>query len=397
MNARTLTDLVTEELAAIGAPFDRRPDRPARTTQWCSKLPGFGTRCYASGHKTYVVQAAMGGRTRTVTIADCRVITEANARGIARRVLLRVQTGENPAEARVKTKAVPIFAKFLDRYWASAVAGWKASTLDRNRYYRNHLDAAFPRRHLDKISPGDVRRWFAKVTRTAGPAAANRTFELMLSLFRKAEEWGELPSGSNPCQGIKRNKLRKHECLLSVEELARLGQALEQEAQICPQEVAALRLIILTGCRKSEICHLTWDEVRGRRLLLHDAKTGPRTVWLGREAQSVLKRIERHPMRDEVFWTEGGRLAIKRLDACYWRVRAAAGLDHVRLHDLRHNFASHAATMSETLPMIALLLGHADIKMTARYAHLDDAPVMEACEAIGAALRMVVAPGCPEN
>jgi hypothetical protein len=84
---------------------------------------GFGTRCYASGHKTYVVQAAMGGRTRTVTIADCRVITEANARGIARRVLLRVQTGENPAEARVKTKAVPVFAKFLDRYWASA---WQA-------------------------------------------------------------------------------------------------------------------------------------------------------------------------------------------------------------------------------------------------------------------------------
>jgi integrase len=95
-----------------------------------------------------------------------------------------------------------------------------------------------------------------------------------------------------------------HECLLSVEELARLGQA---GTSPNPQEVAALRLIILTGCRKSEICHLTWDEVRGRRLLLHDAKTGPRTVWLGREAQSILKRIERHPMRDEVFWTEGGR------------------------------------------------------------------------------------------
>lgn len=392
MNARTLTDLVIEELAVIGAPFDRAPDRPARTTQWSARLPGFGTRCYTSGRKTYVVQAAMGGRTRTVTIADSRVISEANARAIARRVLLRVQTGENPAEVRVKTKVIPLFAKFLDRYWAGAEAGWKASTLDRNRYYRKHLDAAFPRRHLDQINPGDIRRWFAKVTSTAGPAAANRVFELMLSLFRKAEEWGELPSGSNPCQGIKRNKLRKHECLLSAEELARLGLALDQEAQVCPMEVAALRLLILTGCRKSEICHLTWDEVRGRRLLLHDAKTGPRTVWLGSEAQAIVKGIERNPLRDEVFLNDDKRLTIPQLDGCYYRVRSVAGLDHVRLHDLRHNFASHAASMSETLPMIAKLLGHADVKMTARYAHLDDAPVMEACEAIGTALSMVVAP-----
>lgn len=97
-------------------------------------------------------------------------------------------------------------------------------------------------------------------------------------------------------------------------------------------------------------------------------------------------------MHDEVFWTESGRLKINQLDSCYYRVRSAADLDHVRLHDLRHNFASHAASMSETLPMIAKLLGRADIKMTARYAHLDDASVMETCEAIGAALRMVLAP-----
>lgn len=391
MNALTLTELVTEELAVLGATFDGKLDRPARVTQWCARLPGFGTRCYANGRKTYVVQAAMEGRTRTVTIADSRVITEANARGIARRVLLRVQTGENPAETKARSKAMPVFSAFLGRYWVNASAGWKASTLDRNRYYRKHLVTAFPRRHLDAITPGNIRQWFATVTCTAGPAAANRAFELMLSLFRKAEEWGELPSGSNPCHGIKRNRLRKHECLLPAEELARLGQALDLEAETCPKEVAALRLIILTGCRKSEICNLTWDEVRGRRLLLHDAKTGP--VWLGREAQAVLATFQRDPMRDEVFWTKNGRITINQLDGCYYRVRSAADLDHVRLHDLRHNFASHAASMSETLPIIAKLLGHADIKMTARYAHLDDASVLEACETIGAALRMVFAPG----
>jgi len=390
MNARTLRSLLIEELAVLGKSITPAPARHTRTTSWCPRQPGFGTRCYAGGRKTYVVQALMGGRTRTVTIADTRLITEALARNIARRVLLRAQIGENPADTRIKGRDVPTYSAFVARYWQTVSPRWKASTQTRNLSYRKHLERAFPRRHLDTITPGEVSTWFASLTTRSGPAAANRSFELLRAMFNKAEEWGVLPEGANPCHGIRQNKLRKHECLLSDNELGRLGSALMIEESKAPMAVAAIRLIALTGCRKSEICNLTWSEVRGRRLLLHDAKTGPRTVWLGQEAQTILAGVTRDPTSDLVFSSFGRPLTIGAVDGCYVRAREAAGLGHVRLHDLRHSFASRAASMSETLPMIAKLLGHADIKMTARYAHLDDAAVLEACERIGAWLVAVV-------
>lgn len=154
--------------------------------------------------------------------------------------------------------------------------------------------------------------------------------------------------------------------------------------------VAAIRLIALTGCRKSEICNLSWSEVRGKRLLLHDAKTGPRTVWLGEEARALLAALSRGPTEDFVFSGDRGPLPIDALNRCFVRARRVSGLDRVRLHDLRHSFASRAASMSETLPMIAKLLGHADIKMTARYAHLDDASVLGTCDRIGELLVKMV-------
>lgn len=218
MNALSILSLVREELAAIGNSFEPKTARAARTTIWCPRQPGFGTRCYAGKRKTYIVQARMGGRTRTVTIADTRLIPETLARDIARRVLLRAQIGENPAETRLKTKEVPTFLAFLARYWQTVALRWKPSTLDRNLHYRRHLDRAFGHQHLDTITPGEVRKWFARMTTDVGPAAANRTFELLRALFNKAEAWGTLAEGSSPCHGIRLNKLRKHECLLSDQE-----------------------------------------------------------------------------------------------------------------------------------------------------------------------------------
>lgn len=126
---------------------------------------------------------------------------------------------------------------------------------------------------------------------------------------------------------------------------------------------------------------------------MHDAKTGPRTVWLGDAVQAVLAGLPRHAELDHVFWRGDARLTISRLDQCYHRVRAGVGLPHVRLHDLRHSFASHVATMSETLPMISKLLGHTSVKMTARYAHLDDACVVDAAERLGELLHKATGEG----
>ncbi|PZP09454.1 MAG: hypothetical protein DI607_12560 [Sphingomonas hengshuiensis] len=120
------------------------------------------------------------------------------------------------------------------------------------------------------------------------------------------------------------------------------------------------------------------------RLLLHDSKTGPRTVWLGDEAQMLLASLERRGSSDRVFWNKQTRRPVAEMHGFWAEVRTEANLPGVRLHDLRHSFASHAAARSETLPMIGKLLGHSRLQTTSRYAHLDDGRVLEAAERIGA-------------
>ena len=362
---------------------DARPVHRGRLTQWASELPGFGTRSYASGRRIYVVQARMDGRTRTVTIGDARVISRVQALDVARRVLVRAQVGENPADVLMSTRRVPRFDAFLSEFWGNVSPRWKPSTLDRNIYYRRHLERGFARRFLDKIEPADVSHWFAGLSAKSGPAAANRSLQLLGEVFNKADAWGVIPANSNPCTQIRRNPTRKHECMLSDAEFSRFGSALADLRVSAPMEADAIRLIALTGCRKGEICGLDWSEVRGRRLLLHDAKTGPRTVWLGTAAAELLERMPRHADLSSVFWIADKPLTVARMDGAYRRARLAAGLAHVRMHDLRHSFASHAAAMSETLPMISKLLGHSSVKMTARYAHLSDGAAIEDNERIG--------------
>ena len=191
------------------------------------------------------------------------------------------------------------------------------------------------------------------------------------------------PEGSNPCTYIRPNKRRKCERFLSNQEIERLGEVLSQKIRTQPLHTLIVYLLLLTGCRLSEIMDLTWSEVKGGRLLLHDSKTGPRTVWLGDEAQTLLASLERRGSSDPVFWNKLTRRPVRSIGEFWKGVKAEANLPGVRLHDLRHSFASHAAARSETLPMIGKLLGHARLQTTSRYAHLDDGPVLEAAERIG--------------
>ena len=149
--------------------------------------------------------------------------------------------------------------------------------------------------------------------------------------------------------------------------------------------------VTTTHCRRGEIIHLKWSEVKGRRLKLADSKTGPRLVWLGTEAQAVLAGLKRKRGEDRVFPFEGEPESA--IDSFWRQLRKRAGLHDVRLHDLRHNYASHAARSSETLPMIGKLLGHASVNSTQRYAHLDDETILRAASAIGNALSRDMAGG----
>ena len=388
MTAHSLARIVAEELACVGVGAERGIGTwgcPRRTV-WSQTLPGFGIRHYSGQRRVYIVQSLMGGRTRTVTIGNAALFTDAEAVAVARRILLRAQVGENPAEKRKRTRAAPRFDEFVSLYWQKVSPTWKQSTRDRNEFCRrNHIDGAFPKLFVDEIEQPDILRWFTSISDRSEPGAGNHAFEIMRALFNKAEAWGVREESTNPCTGVRQNRRRKCERFLSGGELARLGAVLSAARQTHPQHATALAILLLTGCRRGEIVNLKWSEVKGRRLLLTDSKTGPRTVWIGAEVRALLDTLPRQRNRAEVFWEEARNRPLS-LDYQWQQWRAEACLPGVRIHDLRHSFASHAAGLSETLPMIGKLLGHARITSTARYAHLDDGAALEAAERVGKAL-----------
>ncbi len=377
MTSYDLKRILAEELARIVP-----GDAGKRRTKFDYVLPGFGERIHPSGRKSYVLQRTMGGKQRLITIGDAAILTERIAKDVARRLILRIELGQNPADKKQSGKKTPTYASFLQHYWEVAAPTWKPSTLEiHDIYRRTHLEHAFAGKFIDEISHADAVRWHAMLTRSAGPGAANRAMEILKAMFAKAEAWGYLPEHSNPFRGVKRNKGRKIERFLSQAEMARLGAALARHRATKPNEVAVISLLALTGCRRGEILNLTWGEVQGRKLKLIDSKTGARIVWLGKEARAVIECLPRGKSDERVYQFE--MLPISAIEGFWRMLRAEAGIEDVRLHDLRHNYASLAVRSSETLPMIGKLLGHSNMNTTARYAHLNDSHLIEAATSIG--------------
>ena len=218
------------------------------------------------------------------------------------------------------------------------------------------------------------------------PTTANMAVKMLSHMFTMAETWGMIEEGTNPWRFVTRYPTGRRERFLTDAEYERLGRVLKNAETgargggASAAAVAAIRLLMLTGCRKEEILGLKWDDVdlSAGELRLSDAKTGARTVSLGPEAVEVLKGISR---TDGVPWVIVGKRAgtrMRKLDDAWLRLRAQAGLEDVRIHDLRHSYASRALAIGESLPMIGRLLGHREIETTARYAHLERISVYEA-------------------
>lgn len=392
MTALALRQVVEQALAEVGASttFLRLPRGRARTTTWLGIEHGFGIRHYPTGRNVYIVQTRMAGRLRTVTIGPASVLTRHQATVVARRVIAYAQIGEDPATERKRIRAAPSFSDFLLEYWQRWSPRWKPSNHDVQCNYRDlYLADAFPGVFIDELNEAHVTKWFTGVTDRGGPGAANRTLSILSHMLNKAESWGYRLENTNPCRSVRQNRRRKGERFLSIAELERLGAVLAEERagvdKVRPIAAVAVTLLLLTGCRRGEVLGLQWSDVRGNRLKLQDSKTGPRTVWLGDEARSLIDTLPHHPKIPWLFWNYRFRRPMR--DVPYWQdFRAKAGLRDVRLHDLRHTFASHAAMNKETLPMIGRLLGHSNPQSTARYAHLGDDHLLDAAEQIGAAV-----------
>ena len=262
---------------------------------------------------------------------------------------------------------------------------WKPRTVVVNRsYLRNQIMPWFRGRPVADITRREVQRWFAALHAT--PAAADRSLPILSLILRQAELDGYRQEDSNPCTGLRRYRRRGRERFLTAGEARRLGAALAVREAAAPLPAAVVRLLLLTGCRQSEIRTLQWRDYREGHLFLPDSKTGPRTVWLSSPARSVLD-----PLPRMVRWVfpapkGSGPMPTETLYG-FWRpLRAEAGLADFRLHDLRHSYASFALRQGETVLTIGRLLGHRDPATTLKYTHFADAMVREAAEAVGAVL-----------
>ncbi len=362
---------------------------------WDGELKGFGVRRRSGEARHYVLKYRLRGSQRWIDIGQHgSPWTVDQARSEAKRLLGEVEACKrdpkrpDPATARDKEKAAASFADFAKRYLTDfAEVHKKAGSVEADR--RNlklHILPAFANKRLAAISRGDVTKFH--LGRKDAPANANRCVALISHMYTTAERWGEVPDGFNPARGVEKFKEQARERYLSEAELARLGDALaaiEREGKASPYAVAAIRLLILTGCRLSEILTLEWAHVDFERqcLSLPDSKTGRKTIYLNPpalELLSGLRRIEGNPYVI-IGEREGQRLV--NLQKPWRRIRTRAGLSDVRLHDLRHSFASMGAGGGLSLPVIGALLGHSQAATTQRYAHLAADPLRQANDMIG--------------
>ena len=351
-------------------------------------LPGFGLRIHLSGRKVWIVQARIKGRSRRIVVARHAEMDLAEARRRARDLPERIRAGGNPAEDIRREKQTPTLREFAGEYLRRCDPYWKPSGRKTVRIYlKARILPAFGKMPVDRIGPEDVATWFNAASKDK-PGAANRAFVILRSMMFRAEEWGLRGRNSNPCLGIRKNPRRNIARFLDTDELARLGRALDACAAELPQAVAAIRLLALTGCRRSEVLNLRWRDIGDNAIKLPDSKTGPRAVPLG-EATRALIEAQPGPRNPEAHLfprhAEGRGLWI--LTNCWRTVCAEAKLGKVRLHDLRHTAASQAIMSGENLPLVGKLLGHRRHRTTAGYAHLADGHLVEAAERSGVSSR----------
>ena len=358
---------------------EKLPTGDRESIFWDRTLPGFGVRVYPSGAKVYILQSRAGRKSRRITIGRHGLVTAEQARRKAAQIIAdNIAAREQSSKANCVHRCVrsPTVAEVAERYMREhASVRCKPSTV---KQYRNtlerHLLPALGALRLEEIGRERVAALQYSLHET--PATANKTIGLLSRLFSMAEVWGITPDGSNPCRFLRKYKERRCDRFLSEEEFRKLGRVLDEveaEGRINPSAVAALRLLMLTGCRRNEILNLRWENVDldSGELYLQDTKTGARSVALSPSARRVLADLPQLPDNPWVITGTNPGKRLANLNKTWLSIRARAGLGDVRIHDLRHSFASRALALGESLPMIGKLLGHRRVETTSRYAHLD--------------------------
>jgi integrase len=377
--------------------------------RWDLDVRGFGVRRQRQARK-YVLKTRLNGRQRWFTIGEHgSPWTVDTARKQALRLLGDIHKGADLSALRSGSRSEPTMGALCDRYLTEHADQHKkasSAALD-GRNIENHILPLLGSLLVSQVSRADIDAFKRAVHdgKTApkdrgprsghrggavvsgGPGAANRCLALLSKMFNLAERWGLRHDGSNPVRHVEKYAENRIERYLSEEELARLAGALseaEKSEAENPFVIAAIRLLLFTGARLGEILNLKWEYVDLDRSVINlpDSKTGEKQIYLNSLAQQVVTSLPRIDENPYVIVGRRQNRHLVNITKAWYRIRKAAGIEDVRIHDLRHSFASVAVSGGLTLPMIGKLLGHKKSTTTERYAHLADDPVRAANEEV---------------
>ena len=363
---------------------------PKARILWDGKVKGLGLKIQPGGTKSFVLDYRAAGRQRRVSLGRAGEVSLKVARERAGRELTAIRNGEaDPLQRRQDARDAPTMATLMDQFFTVEAPArikrgrMKASTVEIYRYQADkHILPAIGARRIEEVTRADIEKMVAPLT---GAATRNRVLALTSRLFTLAERWELRAPGSNPTRHVERAREEARDRTLSTAELAALAKALKEAEPRSPANVAALRFAAVTGLRIGEVLAVQWSHVdfESGRLLLPETKTGRRSHDLPSAAQAILSAIPR--MGDWVFTNNGTVPATyKRVRETFARVAAAAGLQDVRLHDLRRTVMTRAALAGVGAHVLRDLLGHRDTTMADRYIRALNSPVREAREQIGA-------------
>jgi integrase len=383
---------------------------------WDDEIPGFGLRVLPSGVKSYLVQYRNEhGRSRRLTIAKHGKITLHLARKEALRVFDEVRRGGDPVADRRARIEAPTVSELFDKYLAGHVdkENRPRTRVENRRLVERHIRPRLGRHKVDAVTRQDMMRLHHELAAT--PRQANQVLAVCSKAFSLAEFWGMRPENSNPTRGIKRYRENVRERFLLGAELPRLGAALRQyrtgENRNANVTTAAIELLLYTGCRLSEVLNLRWDQVdfEVSTITLGETKAGrPQIVVLNEPARQILGVLHDRPggERRGKAWVlpsasrlmpgpsaritrPGGKpgeqrpLSTNALEKAWQKIRAAAGLDDVRLHDLRHTVGTYAGQTGANAFIVRDLLRHKNLSMTGRYVNRADGPVRALSDLVG--------------
>lgn len=353
-------DLASVDIPALELPLSG--ERVVRD----SCTAGLGLRLRASGARTWVLFSREAGRTVRRTLGDPDIISVELARRMC-----AMPSADPTAEASVaKHPLSSRVDELVEHFLAVGEKGrWKMSTLRNMRSAVSaHILPALGTRKVRDITPQEVARWYQGVI--AKSSAARMALSTLSGLMLYAEDHGLRPIGSNPCQGLRKKQREHRGQTLTKSDVRRLWVTLDRVQPHLRDACDAIRLLLLTGARRTEILALEWDRIVGQRAVLEDSKSGPRTIWLNTAARAILDGRRETASGCFVFPNAKGTGPIKTIDREWAAICSQARLDGIRVHDLRHHFASIAVSNGIDLRIVGQLLGHHDLDSTLTYAHL---------------------------